>query len=136
MRQVVIDIDAGPTECGDCQLLKDRWKWKARCPIYGMTYTDVLKGQRVGHYPRLPACLSAEARLKRLVEAATDILQTHPVAQSYPDGPCIENAYRKELEVALAPWRQKKALLSAIPQSRQETRHDDAIPAKEKAKER
>jgi hypothetical protein len=77
MRQVVIDIDAGPTECGDCQLLKDRWKWKARCPIYGMTYTDVLKGQRVGHYPRLPACLSAEAKLKRLVEAARVLLDSY-----------------------------------------------------------
>jgi len=75
MRKIIIDIDAGEKNCAGCTLLKDRWRWKARCPIYGMTYTDILRGQKRGRYPRLPACLAAEARLTRLVEAAKEYLR-------------------------------------------------------------
>jgi len=73
MRQVIVEVDCGEKECGDCDLLRDTWMRKATCAKFGKIYLDDKHPNY--SYVRLPACLEAEAKLKRLVEAGREAEQ-------------------------------------------------------------
>lgn len=73
MRKIIIDIDAGERECGECER---RCRGTGRCEAFKAFPEWLPNDPPLGEaFFRLPACLSAEAKLKRLVEAAKNIVE-------------------------------------------------------------
>jgi len=80
-RQIVIDIDAEKDGCNECEYLSEKEFGPARlfCNLF---FSSCGEDDPI----RLPACLEAEAKLKRLVEAARNIQGESYTTDEYDEG--------------------------------------------------
>lgn len=75
-RKIIVEIEAGEKECNDCPMIYYDERNGAICSIWWKSLVaDECHPHDIGARTyRLPACLAAEAKLTRLIEAAENAI--------------------------------------------------------------